>query len=100
MLLGDVTLSAEDLPLKQSHAVPSIDVEPIPVDHQSPYEDDEDDIGYDEEEEEPHHSWLGGSTAVKFLLAGGVAGAGEPCCLMIPVFCFDFPSISNVHGTV
>ena len=27
--------------------------------------------------EEEHHSWLGGSTAVKYLLAGGVAGGGE-----------------------
>ena len=27
--------------------------------------------------EEEHHDWLGGSTAVKYLLAGGVAGAGE-----------------------
>ena len=30
-----------------------------------------------EEDEEPHHSWLGGSTAAKFLLAGGAAGAGK-----------------------
>jgi len=28
-------------------------------------------------EEEEHHSWLGGSTAVKYLLAGGAAGAGR-----------------------
>jgi hypothetical protein len=30
-----------------------------------------------EEEEQPRDSWLGGEQAVKFLLAGGIAGAGE-----------------------
>ncbi len=70
-----MSLSAEDLLVGQLHATSSKDVEPTPVDHQSPY-DDGDDGDYDDEEE-PHHSGLGGSTAVKFLLAGGVAGAGK-----------------------
>ena len=55
------------------------DVQELPVDHQAAYDDGEDeDVDYDdfEEDEEPHHNWLGGSMAVKFLLAGGVAGAG------------------------
>lgn len=30
-----------------------------------------------EEEPEEHHDWLQGHTAIKFLLAGGIAGAGE-----------------------
>ncbi|KAI0774233.1 mitochondrial carrier [Fomes fomentarius] len=76
---GDVSLSAEDLLVGQLHVTSSKDVEPIPLDHQSPYGDDDDDGDYDEEEE-PHHSWLGGSTAVKFLLAGGVAGAVSRTC--------------------
>jgi solute carrier family 25 phosphate transporter 23/24/25/41 len=27
--------------------------------------------------EDEHHNWLGGTTALKFLAAGGVAGAGQ-----------------------
>ncbi|KAI0750724.1 mitochondrial carrier [Daedaleopsis nitida] len=79
---GDVTLSAEDLSLGQPHVAPK-GVEPIPVDHQSSLDGEEgDDDEYEdyEEEEEPHHLWLGGSTAVKFLLAGGVAGAVSRTC--------------------
>ncbi len=56
-------------------------MQPGLVDHRAAYEDvdDDDDVEYDEleEDEEPHHSWLGGSMAAKFLLAGGVAGAGK-----------------------
>lgn len=75
---GDVSLSAEDLSLDQPYVAPvSKEVSPVPVDHRLPYDDEEEDEEYDDyEEEEPHHSWLGGSTAVKFLLAGGLAGAG------------------------
>ncbi|PIL37110.1 transporter [Ganoderma sinense ZZ0214-1] len=72
---GDVSLSAEDLLLG--------DVQPVPVDNGAAYDDDDDcDVEYDdfEEDEEPHHSWLGGSMAVKFLLAGGVAGAVSRTC--------------------
>lgn len=38
----------------------------------------------EEEEEDPHaHEWLEGHTALRFLLAGGVAGAGE-CYSVLP----------------
>lgn len=78
-LQGDVTLSAEDLSLAQPPiASSSKEAQAIPVDHDSSYTDEEDDDGdFEDYEEEPHHSWLGGSTAVKFLFAGGIAGAGE-----------------------
>ncbi|KAI9001053.1 mitochondrial carrier [Trametes punicea] len=82
---GDVSLSAEDLSLDQPYVVPlpkeGKDIPPVPIDHASPYEDEDEDGEYDEyEEEEPHHSWLGGSTAVRFLLAGGIAGAVSRTC--------------------
>ncbi|KDQ64584.1 hypothetical protein JAAARDRAFT_187904 [Jaapia argillacea MUCL 33604] len=86
---GDVSLSAEDKPpsiylmsrtIHHPHSA-------TPVDHRSTVEQgEEDDYEYDqeyddeeEEEEEVHHS-LGGSTAVKFLLAGGIAGAFSRTC--------------------
>ncbi|TFK55973.1 mitochondrial carrier [Heliocybe sulcata] len=76
---GDVSLSAEDRPPSSySHKVSS-DVPPL-VDHDDPLADgDEDDLAPEEYEEE-HQSWLGGSTAVRFLLAGGVAGAVSRTC--------------------
>ncbi|KAI1795191.1 mitochondrial carrier [Ganoderma leucocontextum] len=82
---GDVTLSAEDLLLGgQPHTISSPrDMQLVPVDHGAAYDDlDDDDAEYDdvEDDEEPHHSGLGGSTAVKFLLAGGVAGAVSRSC--------------------
>ncbi|KAI0307316.1 mitochondrial carrier domain-containing protein [Multifurca ochricompacta] len=43
-----------------------------------PEDDDDDDDDLVEEHhhiEDDHHSWLGGTTALKFLVAGGVAGA-------------------------
>lgn len=51
---------------------------PLLVDHsysQQTEEEDEEQVEVYEEEE--HHDWFGGSTAVKYLMAGGVAGAGE-----------------------
>ena len=49
----------------------------LPVDHLYAQQTE----GQEQEEvevhEDDHHSWLGGSTAVKYLLAGGVAGAGK-----------------------
>ncbi|KAH9853514.1 mitochondrial carrier [Lenzites betulinus] len=80
---GDVTLSAEDLSLDQPHATPiPKDVPPLPIDHRSSYDDEEEDEDFDDdyEEEEPHHGWLAGSTAARFLLAGGVAGAVSRTC--------------------
>ena len=52
---------------------------PLPVDHSysQKTENDEEEGFQAYGEEEEHHSWLGGSTAVKYLLAGGVAGGGE-----------------------
>lgn len=51
---------------------------PLPVDHSYSQKTEEEGHGEVEVyEEEEHHDWLGGSTAVKYLLAGGVAGAGE-----------------------
>lgn len=55
-----------------------ITLPPLPVDHsysQQTGEEEQEEVGVYEEEE--HHNWFGGSTAVKYLLAGGVAGAGE-----------------------
>jgi hypothetical protein len=42
-------------------------------------DDDDDELLLEEHHhiEDDHHSWLGGTTALKFLAAGGVAGAGQ-----------------------
>ena len=59
---------------------------PIPVDYEAE-DNGEDDEEWDDqdlyglEEEEEHHNWFLGSTAAKFLLAGGIAGAGLHFCL-------------------
>ena len=45
-------------------------------------DDDDDDLLPEHHHmEDEHHNWLGGTTALKFLAAGGVAGAGQrfPC---------------------
>lgn len=79
-ILGDVSLSAEDKPPDgPSKAVPNTQVPAIPqpllpvqstyVEHEEEQEDDDD--AFDDS-----HGWLEGHTALKFLLAGGVAGAG------------------------
>jgi solute carrier family 25 phosphate transporter 23/24/25/41 len=56
------------------------------------YEDDE---YFEEEEDDGHHDWLEGHTALKFLSAGGIAGAGE--CYAIAYFISKtcFPSVSR-----
>lgn len=52
-------------------------------------------------EEEEHHNWLGGSTAVKYLLAGGVAGAGAHVSSFWPLASDQtVPSFSDMHRTV
>ena len=56
------------------------EVPPIPVDYETDDLEDEDDYAegeYYPHEEEEHHDWFLGSTAAKFLLAGGIAGAGK-----------------------
>ena len=75
---------------------------PLPVDHsysrQTEEEEHEDVEVYEEEE---HHAWLGGSTAVKYLLAGGVAGAGEHIpSLWILSPDQPAPSFANVYCTL
>ncbi|KAF8165282.1 mitochondrial carrier [Crassisporium funariophilum] len=73
---GDVSLSAEDKPpdpgtykMISSGSSPSVS---------NVLEPDED---FDEEEEEEdHHHFLEGHTALKFLLAGGIAGAVSRTC--------------------
>jgi hypothetical protein len=72
--VGDVSLSAEDRPHVQFKAGSSA-VSPTlpPLDHENVDDDDGDFPGGDEAE---HSHWLGGMTALKFLLAGGLAGAG------------------------
>lgn len=89
---GDVSLSAEDRPpiVKSStRTVPPLALpEPPPAERVDfpppPLDAHQDTIGtetaaetYQEEQEEPRGSWLGGEQALKFLLAGGIAGAGE-----------------------
>ncbi|KZT20402.1 mitochondrial carrier [Neolentinus lepideus HHB14362 ss-1] len=73
---GDVSLSAEDRP-PPSYKAPDA----VLVDHDNaPADSNDDDDHALEEYEEEHHSWLGGSTATKFLLAGGIAGAVSRTC--------------------
>lgn len=49
-----------------------------PIDHtDDTLTETEHDSGDEYTEEEEHPSWFEGSTAVKFLLAGGFAGGGE-----------------------
>ena len=79
-LSGDVTLSAEDRPHTfSSRKQPANGVTQIPVDHSAADDLEHEDDGYydDHDHESEHHSILDGHPAIKFLLAGGVAGAGE-----------------------
>jgi solute carrier family 25 phosphate transporter 23/24/25/41 len=59
-------------------AATQVPLPPLPVDHSYSRQIEEGEHeGVEVYEEEEHHTWLGGSTSVKYLLAGGVAGAGE-----------------------
>jgi solute carrier family 25 phosphate transporter 23/24/25/41 len=88
---GDVSLSAEDKPPNyliyrppavQPQQVPSMDHDRTPSGSENDdVDDDDDDDGLLQEHhniEGDHHGWLAGMTALKFLVAGGVAGAGQP----------------------
>jgi solute carrier family 25 (mitochondrial phosphate transporter), member 23/24/25/41 len=75
-----VSLSAEDMSVTPLRTAPHrLETLAVPVDYDSGDIDDDEDLSehdvYPHEEEE-HHDWFLGSTAVKFLLAGGIAGAG------------------------
>lgn len=82
---GDVSLSAEDKPPNPPtykvnpsgpHSNPSSSAALLEPDEEE--EDEEYDyFDEDEVEEEEPHQFLEGHTAIKFLLAGGIAGAGE-----------------------
>lgn len=76
---GDVTLSAEDLP-PQSRKLAGLhlhgkDSEPILTLDNEPGVLDEEAYDYDYDLEEEDHAWAFGPTA-RYLLAGGIAGAG------------------------
>ncbi|KAL0949489.1 hypothetical protein HGRIS_009543 [Hohenbuehelia grisea] len=73
---GDVSLSAEDKPpdlvaIVPNHSDPHFG-------HPDEFLDGDDDDFFDDEE--APHSWLEGHTALKFLLAGGIAGAVSRTC--------------------
>ncbi|KAJ7129594.1 mitochondrial carrier domain-containing protein [Mycena epipterygia] len=69
---GDVSLSAEDRPIIQLKAEPSGAQMAHKLENGHPE-------AVSEDEEDPH-SWLEGHTALKFLLAGGIAGAVSRTC--------------------
>jgi hypothetical protein len=73
---GDVSLSAEDRPTIQ------LKVEPSNTQITPKLDTGHTQAESEEEEEEEHHDWLDGNEALKFLLAGGIAGAGE--CSSVP----------------
>lgn len=87
LMPGDVSISAEDRPLVSKLA----QIAPV-----SDYEDGDE---YDELEEEEHPH----STSLRFLLAGGMAGAGSFFYLpnlLLCIFKRFLDSIANVHGSV
>jgi solute carrier family 25 phosphate transporter 23/24/25/41 len=67
-----VSLSAEDKPPDLGTSRPYVEgLHPV-----APQGQHHDHHEFEEDEEE-HHNWLEGHSALKFLLAGGIAGAGE-----------------------
>ena len=71
---GDVSLSAEDKP--PDHLAYKM-TRPSSTSRSSDSDEEYDELEEGEEEEEQEHHFLDGHTSLKFLLAGGVAGAGE-----------------------
>jgi solute carrier family 25 phosphate transporter 23/24/25/41 len=76
---GDVSLSAEDRPPKLSLAATSPTATlSTPLDSRQPTRSTTLDFDEEDEEEEPlDHAAIESHTAFKFLLAGGIAGAGQ-----------------------
>ncbi|KAF4575014.1 hypothetical protein EYR36_006369 [Pleurotus pulmonarius] len=75
---GDVTLSAEDKPPALAYPKTPPAVGPWQGTSEAQVLDEDDDDFFEEDEEE--HQWLEGHTALKFLLAGGIAGAVSRTC--------------------
>ena len=86
---GDVSLSAEDKPPNYLiYRPPAVLLQQVPHDrapsgseNDDVDDDDDDDDGLLQEHhtvEDDRHGWVGGMAALKFLVAGGVAGAGQP----------------------
>lgn len=98
---GDVTLSAEDLATTRTYSPSDKDVTADLIDHTMGVADDE----FEEEdlmEEEQHGTWMGGALAVRFLLAGGIAGAGteKPAFLCNAHSLILSYSLADVHSAV
>ena len=95
--LGDVSLSAEDKPppFAVNRPIHSETAATLPIDHSYP------DVGEEEYDVEEHHNWLEGHAAIKFLAAGGIAGAGELYVLVALVQKLTMSlSLPNLHGTL
>ncbi|KAK0206675.1 mitochondrial carrier [Desarmillaria ectypa] len=75
---GDVSLSAEDKPPDKTVQAPAIPQTLPPV--QSTYVEHEEEQEDDDDTFDDSHGWLEGHTALKFLLAGGIAGAVSRTC--------------------
>lgn len=78
-----MSLSGEDRPhpphtilgnVASQHEHSHRDDENVPVDHVVLVEHDDEHVVH--EEQAKKDNWIGGSTATRFLLAGGIAGAG------------------------
>lgn len=75
---GDVSLSAEDKPPEHpAYKMTPSSLRPSSTSATSDSDEEYDELDEDQEGEEKEHSFLDGHTSLKFLLAGGIAGAGE-----------------------
>ncbi len=115
---GDVSLSAEDKPPNyliyrppavQLPSVPSMGHGTTPNHADNGDDGDENDDELLQEHhhiEDEHHNWLGGTTALKFLAAGGVAGAGQRSLCTYPLqhvslsVHWTVNSVADIHSSV